>query len=58
MAKDLFSLTTPPLVVLRSLLQIRLTGKTQTYDIIHISENSFHASNNDYSVNLDFIRAS
>jgi hypothetical protein len=36
----------------------KITGKTHTYDISSISENSFHASNDDYTVNLDFIRAS
>ncbi|MFZ0514391.1 MAG: hypothetical protein WAM14_22495 [Candidatus Nitrosopolaris sp.] len=36
----------------------KITGKTHTYDISNISENSFHASNDDYTVNLDFIRAS
>ena|SRR5690349_5358474 len=34
------------------------SGKTHTYLIASISENSFHASSLDYSVNLDFIRAS
>jgi hypothetical protein len=34
------------------------SGKTHTYLITSISENSFHASTLDYSVNLDFIRAS
>jgi hypothetical protein len=34
------------------------SGKTHTYLITSISENSFHASTPDYSVNLDFIRAS
>ena len=34
------------------------SGKTHTYLITSISENSFHASSLDYSVNLDFIRAS
>jgi hypothetical protein len=35
----------------------KLTGKTYTYDITSISENSFHASNDDFTINLDFIRA-
>jgi hypothetical protein len=34
------------------------SGKTHTYLITSISENSFHASTPDYSVNLDFTRAS
>jgi hypothetical protein len=34
------------------------SGKTHTYLITNISENSFHGSSLDYSVNLDFIRAS
>jgi hypothetical protein len=36
----------------------KIAGKTHTYDITSISENSFHASNDDYTINLDFIRAS
>jgi len=31
----------------------KITGEAHTYDISSISENSFHASNEDYTVNLD-----
>ena len=42
------------------LVSITLTNKVSeeknTYLISNVSENSFHASNHDYTVNLDFIR--
>ena len=36
----------------------KITGKTHTYGISNISENSFQASNPDLTIHLDFFRAS
>ena len=56
MMRELFSLSTLPDAPIT--LINKASGQKHTYMISKISENSFHASSPDYTVNFDFFRAS